>query len=294
MKKTIVTTADNNRIELLEELIKSIRQFRELDYYYICVLSTNISNLNRQKLSKYSINFVESRWPIKVPNYRIKNRDYLRSCLSIPFINQYFPGYDIYIWIDSDAWVNDPDCINLYRKSAEKMSLGVTPQLDRAYGDLAKVSWFFNIPIKIKSIYYKGIKRSINAKKAKELSMKPTLNAGVWSLHKNAPHWKVWQNLILKCAKKGRLFTADQISMGLMIYDEKLKAEFLPAYCNWLCEVKPFYDLKENSFVEPFLPHHKIGIMHLASLDIRNLDKLTKISTTDSQIIKRSLRYNIL
>ncbi len=294
IKKTFVTTADSNRLDLLYELIFSIRKYKELDDYKICILSTNLTDLEKDKLSKFVDEIVESVWKFNVPEYKIRNRHYLRSCTSIPFINEYFQNYDVYIWIDSDAWINDPACIELYYQSALNGAIGITPETDRAYGDLAKVKWFFGIPIKINSIYYKGVKRSFNKNLAKKMAMKQTLNAGVWSLHKNSEHWKLWQELIFQATKKGRLFTADQVSLGLMVYENNLKAEFLPAYCNWLCEVKPMYDEEKNKFVEPYLPYHNIGIMHLAALDIRDAKEntLTNVNTIQGNIVQKSLRFS--
>ncbi|MEJ1977678.1 MAG: hypothetical protein WDN49_17780 [Acetobacteraceae bacterium] len=31
----------------------------------------------------------------------------LRSFLARPFLREYFPGYDVYVWIDSDVWLQD-------------------------------------------------------------------------------------------------------------------------------------------------------------------------------------------
>ena len=59
MKKTIVTTADDNRVELLKELIFSIKRFKQLDDYDICILSTNLSKENILYLSKFASNIVE-------------------------------------------------------------------------------------------------------------------------------------------------------------------------------------------------------------------------------------------
>ena len=45
---------------------------------------------------------------------------------------------------------------------------------------------------------------------------------------------------------------------------DDLKVEILPAYCNWFLIDNLKYDQKNSTFVEPYLPNHKIGIIHLA------------------------------
>ena len=74
IKKTFVTTADSNRLNLLYELIFSIRKYKELDDYKICILSTNLTDLEKDKLSKFVDEIVESVWKFNVPEYKIRNR----------------------------------------------------------------------------------------------------------------------------------------------------------------------------------------------------------------------------
>ena len=55
------------------------------------------------------------------------------------------------------------------------------------------------------------------------------------------------------------------------------------------------YDTISNTFVEPYLPNHKIGIIHLAGKNndhIRfNKNFLSEVKTLDRKIIKKSLRF---
>ena len=60
----------------------------------------------------------------------------------------------------------------------------------------------------------------------------------------------------------------------------------------------PKYNKLEETFVEPYLPHNKIGIMHLAAgiwfekKDMRvNKNIKIDIKTTSGETIKKSLRF---
>ena len=86
----------------------------------------------------------------------------------------------------------------------------------------------------------------------------------------------------------------------MSVYIDDLETEFLPLNCNWITSnLLPKYDEVNDTFVEPFLPNYKIGIMHLAAgiwkngIDMR-VDKniKIKISNTKGEIIEKSLRYN--
>jgi hypothetical protein len=85
----------------------------------------------------------------------------------------------------------------------------------------------------------------------------------------------------------------------MSVYIDDLETEFLPLNCNWITSnLLPKYDEKNNTFVEPYLPNNKIGILHLAAgiwkngIDMR-LDKSIEIeikTLTDKKVFK-SLRY---
>ena len=85
----------------------------------------------------------------------------------------------------------------------------------------------------------------------------------------------------------------------MSVYIDNLETEFLPLNCNWITSnLLPKYDEQKKTFVEPYLPNHKIGIMHLAAgiwkdgKDMR-LDKSIEIDieNLDNKKVKRSLRF---
>ena len=59
--------------------------------------------------------------------------------------------------------------------------------------------------------------------------------------------------------------------MNITVYTDKLDVEILPAYCNWTLTESLRFDVKNNTFVETYLPNHEIGIVHLAG---KNNDKI--------------------
>ena len=83
--------------------------------------------------------------------------------------------------------------------------------------------------------------------------------------------------------------------MNITVYNDNQKVEILPAYCNWILMDNLRFDSINNTFVEPYLPHHKIGIMHLAGKNndkIRfNKNYLCDVRTLDNQLAKKSFRY---
>ena len=62
----------------------------------------------------------------------------------------------------------------------------------------------------------------------------------------------------------------------------------------------PKYDSQNDTFVEPYLPNDKIGIIHLAAglwknnKDMRlNKDIKIQLKTLDGKIVDKSLRFGI-
>ena len=95
--------------------------------------------------------------------------------------------------------------------------------------------------------------------------------------------------------KKGRIFGSEQIAMNISVYHDKMKVEILPAYCNWFLINNLKYDENNSTFIEPYLPNHKIGIIHLAgkTADQYRFDKhnLIDVLTLDYKLVKKNIRF---
>lgn len=293
-KVAIVTSADARYYPLLSELLSSIMRYRQAqDLSAICVIDAGLMPAQRKTLTDRGYTVADGLWPIPLSAKRIKGREFLKACVSRPFIPQLFPGHDVYLWLDADTWVQDWGAIDLLVAGAMKTGLAVVPQVDRAYGKTMRISWLGPIPYRPRSFYYSNARKSFGGKMARKLFPFPTINAGVFAMHGQAPHWNRWQDLIRQCLVKGNIFTAEQLTLGIMIYIEQMPAERLPAPCNWLADTKPLYDPNSRKFIEPFLPHHPIGIMHLSGYDAMRADKtvFTEIHLTDGSVQQMSLRY---
>ena len=99
--------------------------------------------------------------------------------------------------------------------------------------------------------------------------------------------------------KSGRIFGSEGLAINMSVYIDNTETEFLPLNCNWIASnLLPKFDEKNNTFVEPYLPNNKIGIMHLAAgiwqddKDMR-LDKSVKINikNLENKSITKSLRF---
>jgi hypothetical protein len=301
-KNVIVSLADANYFELLDELIDSIKQFEKSKDVAICILDAGLTNEQKIKLSKKVDEIKSAEWDIKVPAIKVKGKEWLKSQVSRAFLPKYFPNYEKYLWIDCDAWVNDWESVELYFKACEGGKLGITQTLGPGYKIMSKVNWLFGKIAIIKSQNFKhAVKSKIGLSKARKLAFAPHINIGVFSLEKDSPGWSSWQKNLEQTLKSGNIFGSEGLAINMSVYIDDLETEFLPLNCNWIASnLLPKFDENQNTFVEPYLPNYKIGIMHLAAgiwddeKDMR-LNKEVKIEIESKQknILSKSLRFGL-
>ena len=299
-KKTIVSLADSNYFPLLDELIDSIKRFKESKDTAICVLDAGLLEQQKNLLLSKVDQIKSAEWDIKVPESKIKGREWLKSQVSRAFIPKYFPNYEKYLWIDCDAWVNDWQTIDIFFKACDDNKLGITQTIGPGYKITSKVDWVFGKLAIIKSQNFKhAIKSNISLDKARKLAFAPHINIGVFSLEKNSKSWEIWQNNLRETLKGGDIFGSEQLAMNISVYHDNIETEFLPLNCNWITSnLLPKFDETNDTFVEPYLPNNKIGIMHLAAgiwkdnQDMRlNKNVKIEIKTLDDKTLNKSLRF---
>ena len=301
-KNVIVSLADANYFPLLEELIDSIKRFKESGNTAICILDAGLNQDQKEKLSNKVDEIKSAEWDIEVPQFKVKGKEWLKSQVSRAFLPKYFPNYEKYLWIDCDAWVNDWQCLELYFKACDNGKLGITQTIGPGYKTTSKVNWLFGKLALVKSQNFKhAVKSKIGYDKARKLAFAPHINIGVFSLEKNSKGCSSWQNNLSQTLKSGNIFGSEGLAINMSVYIDDLETEFLPLNCNWITSnLLPKYDTQSQTFVEPYLPNHKIGIMHLAAgiwkdgKDMR-VDKSIEIEveTLENKKLIKSLRFSI-
>jgi hypothetical protein len=300
-KNAIVSLADSNYFCLLEELINSIKKFKESSNIAICILDAGLSNEQKEILSTKVDEIKSAEWDIEVPDNKVTGREWLKSQVSRAFIPKYFPNYEKYLWIDCDAWVNNWSTLELYFKACDNGKLGITQTIGPGYKITSKVNWIFGKLAIVKSQNFKhAVKSKISYAKARKLAFAPHINIGVFSLEKNSTVWDTWQKNLRQTLKHGDIFGSEQLAINMSVYIDDIETEFLPLNCNWIASnLLPKFDEENSTFVEPYLPNYKIGIMHLAAgiwkdkKDMRLYKEIKiDIKTVNGKTLKKSLRFN--
>ena len=142
-ENTLVALADANYFELLNELVDSIKSFEQSKNVAICILDAGLLDEQKTTLSSKVDEIKQAEWDIKVPAYKVKGKEWLKSQVSRAFLPKYFPGYKKYLWIDADAWVNKWEAIELYFEGSNDNKLAISTSADRSYGRVLRAEWFF-------------------------------------------------------------------------------------------------------------------------------------------------------
>ena len=290
-KNLIVSSADDKYSLLIEELFQSTLKLENYDF---AILDCGLDQTNKEKYKSRGVDIKIPNWEVTLPNYKIRNRNYLKAQFSRFYLHEYFPGYENYFWLDSDTWINCSETFEYYLKGVNEKGFAICPQIDRSSSRLLNIKWLFNFPYKINSINYKNISKSISKEMGKKYAGYYTLNAGCFGYNKNYEGLSVIHKNLKEASKKGRIFGTDQVALALSAFEDKLDFEFLPSYCNWICEHSmPKFCESREVFVEPYVPHHNIALIHLAGLDNdrQNRNILHEIMTLSGNKIKKSLRY---
>ena len=291
---TFVSSADHNYYAMLREWVHCIRSFPQSKDMDICIFDVGMTQEQVENLRPHVTKIIKPDWPASISASRIKGREYYKACVNRPFINEHFPGYDLYFWMDADTWVQDWRAVELFLEGARRGKMALTSQADRAYPKGMRVKWLGPWPWKPRSFYFSNALKAFGIKTAQKIFPYHVVLAGAFALRADAPHWKKWQELIVKALDNGgKVFTAEQLTLGIMTHLEEYPVEILPAYLHWLCEFKPLWDKEKQMFVEPYLPHEPIGILHLSGFDKMRIDRsdMTDFKTTDGDTIEYTYRY---
>ena len=125
-ENVIISLADSNYYELLDELVDSIKRFKESENTAICILDAGLLDEQKKQLSLKVDEIKSADWDIEVPEFKVKGKEWLKSQVSRAFLPKYFPGYKKYLWIDADAWVNSWEAITLYIKGSDGNKLAIS------------------------------------------------------------------------------------------------------------------------------------------------------------------------
>jgi hypothetical protein len=278
----IASAADDSYFALLRDTVLSVREHR--GNVAIGVLDLGLDREQLNWLAGQVSHVVRPGWDLDFPR-REQMPQTFKAQVSRPFLPRHFPGYETYLWIDADAWLQDGRVIDLYVAAAGRDKIAITPEIDRAYKRHYKRPKPFGW-----TLAWKNYREAFGWRVAERLGRNPMVNCGVFALHHDAPHWDAWARVLSRVLQRTQFFFVEQIALNYAVFAEGMPINLLPAYCNWMPgDAAPAFDAARGLFVEPYAPHEVIGVMHLAGREQKN--HLFRLSRLDGGTVETSLRY---
>lgn len=256
MKSIVVTAADENFSALLLRLIDSLHQWDEPLFDAVGLLDVGLSEATLRKIRGQITHVATPAWDLPCGPRIRQNKPYLRAKTARPFLPRYFPGYDLYLWLDADTWVQEKFALEWFFQAAQGGSLGIVPQADPSYVHTRdSVTWRTHRL----SQYYGDESLTL-------LNSQSYYNGGAFSLLAGAPHWNSWAHHFARGLESCPWLISDQTALNYAIWKDNLPVSPLPSLCNWCWHLAaPITNAETGKLCEPSAPNRPIGLIHMTA-----------------------------
>src|SRR5258706_9910633 len=105
MKAIVVTAADEAYAALAAGLLESLAPHRAALGLDVGVLDLGLSMQSKEQFSKSGAQVLVPPWPFR-PHAQFGDDLKWRARASRPFLRDLFPGYESYLWLDADTFVD--------------------------------------------------------------------------------------------------------------------------------------------------------------------------------------------
>ena len=135
-RNIVITAANDLYMPLALGLLRSLGALGFSIPFDIGVLDVGLGEDSKAQLSALGARIVPAGVDIDYPD-RIdweQKMPGFRSMTARPFLRDYFPGYDVYLWMDGDTWAQTPEAIDtmLAGASADE-AVYIASEIDRDY-----------------------------------------------------------------------------------------------------------------------------------------------------------------
>ncbi len=178
------------------------------------------------------------------------------SLMVRPFLPTYLPGYRFYAWLDSDLWLQDSNVLNRLVEGAASKGMAAIHEDESSY---RFQFWLWGWTLKHAALGF----GPLSAMRQRFL---PQINAGVFCIERDAPHWQLWQKRFEQAIRRtGQVAPYDQFAVNAMACDDRAPIALLEPEDNWICDrALPAWDRQRGIYVTPTEPHRPIAVVHLA------------------------------
>lgn len=286
-KTAIVTGSDKKYFPFLKNLIHSLDSTNTLDLCDLCILDVENESeyldslqkkIKKRKKIDFSLNILFK-----------KKENWFKLLTERPFIKDYFPGYENYIWLDADTEVLNIEGIKNIISACKNKDLAIAPEVNESYvfkNTRFGIKKIFRSFYKISGWSFKNYNKYFSDQLGNDLFFKPLFNNGVFCLKSDSEIWDLWkkdyQNALDK-AKSPYGIKTDQLSLNKVIYENFQKISILDSTNNWIIDKSEIIEKKGNCFLTPSFPKREINILHYTNFKSKD-DFIVNENNQDKKI----------
>jgi hypothetical protein len=266
-KSTIVFSCDENFVPFARGLVLSLKQFglpnQTLDINFIDV-GCEAASLDWFRSQGIRVTGFDYRDHYAFDS-DVKVERYHQSLLCRPIIPQMMPGYNVYLFIDSDIWIQESFVMEYFIGLAEKYQekIIISPNVDSSYvAAYGRTMDFVNG-------VYRVFANAYSAEVAKEYAVRPIFNCGLFAMSSACPLWGQWKaelDVVFNRNYPGYdKHGVEQAAMNYLIYKT---GQFIPldGTFNYHChEGYVRRDASSGKVIIGFPPNRIVGAIHLTA-----------------------------
>lgn len=281
MKKStiIITGCDAKFFPFMEECLNSLVALNLDSRADIAVLDLG--------LTPEQVAMLQARgFAVKVPEWTMKVPDEIRvqhqlGLVARTGLREYFPGYNVYLWFDADAWAQTPEFFDELVEGAKAKGAGVI----RENGSNYKQDWVYT------KWWYGNMVASYGFIKGLKVATRPVINIGILSLSDTAPHWDAWVRYYQEFInRRGRVNNQHSFNAALEL--EHLPSHLAPARCNWITTLSdPYWNPETKMLCEPNAGAKPLSVVHMAGPDKK---KTYQLKMPAGGVFPTDLTYNTI
>jgi hypothetical protein len=181
-----------------------------------------------------------TRWCLGIPESFQKGFPGSRVKVSKTMLPDIFPGFDVYIWVDADAWLQEESAISELVQGAMTNEVSLVSQRNPKYSVMQYVNlWRVSV-----AKQYFGYGAALN------VLFKPYFNSGVFAMQSSSRVWSAWQSAWRSAiAKRKQYRVSDQAALNHVITTQKVKIARFDATYNWACHLaQPYWDSQSSKW----------------------------------------------
>ncbi len=269
MKKQVIvlTGCDANFFPFMEECLESLLAQNIDQKADIGILDFGLSPEQVASLKARGYAVLIPSWTIPVPEDQ--KVPYKVGFVARTALRDYFPGYQVYLWFDADAWAQTPEFFIQLVEGAKSSGAGIVREDGLGYSrNFLYNKWWYGHLVAAYGI--RGFK----------VAWKPAINIGILALADTAPHWDAWIRHYTFMIEKRQKINMDQHAFCAAVELENLPVSKVPARCNWIATLSPpRWDGNVRLFCEPEKGGLPLSVVHLAGPDKKRVYPLDQVET---------------